>query len=151
VGFGGTGFYLVVPMYVAEIASNSVRGRLGSLMIFSKNLGLVIGYVINSYLDYYTVPFIVFTLLMVFFVGFQFVADSPKHLMVQQRTEGAMAALKFFRGYSKSDRHFSKEFHEEVAALRSANQTDGVEVSQKLTVADFCKLIFKLLDISQDF
>jgi MFS family permease len=90
VGFGGTSFYLLVPMYVTEIASVQMRNRLGSIMVFSTTFRLVVGFAINSYLDFRTVPCIVISILVIFILGFLFVAE-------------ALAALKFFRGYSKSD------------------------------------------------
>jgi MFS family permease len=139
VGFGGTGFYLVVPMYVVEIASNRIRGALGSLMVFSKTFGLVVGFTINSYMDFRTVPFIVITLLTLFFVGFLFAGDSPKHLMTQQRDEEAVAALKYFRGYSRTNDDFAKnkEFMEELAALKATSTSKTAEEGQKYSLKDF--------------
>jgi hypothetical protein len=41
-------------------------------------------------------------------------ADSPKYLMTQSRETEAVAVLKFFRGYAKSDENFSREFLDDM-------------------------------------
>jgi hypothetical protein len=107
-------------------------------MIVSINLGVVVGYTINSYLDYYTVPFIVLSIFIVFLIGFPFAADSPKHLMTQNRNEDAIAALKYFRGYTKADQHFSKEFLDEIEVFERHGQESSKNY-EKLSLKDFSK------------
>jgi uncharacterized membrane protein len=115
-------------------------------MMVATNLGIVVGYTINSYLDYYTVPFIVLSILAIFLIGFPFAADSPKHLMTQNRSEDAIAALKYFRGYTKSDQHFSKEFEDEIKMLKNHGQLDSKGKVDKLTIKDFCKNLNGLIE-----
>jgi hypothetical protein len=107
------------------------------MMMLAKNLGIVVGYIINSYLDFYTVPFIVLSILAIFLVGFSFAADSPKHLMTQNRFDEAIKALKYFRGYSKSDQHFLKEFSDEVQELKNCGKPADTQDSEKLNLKDF--------------
>jgi hypothetical protein len=109
------------------------------MLIVAKNLGLVVGYAINSYIDYYTVPFLVLGIFVAFFLGFPLVADSPKHLMTKRRDQDALDALKYYRGFDGSDQQFLKEYAVEIEELKSfaRPQTSGGE---KLTHKDFCKL-----------
>jgi hypothetical protein len=108
-------------------------------MTVIKNLGIVVGYTINSYLNYYTAPLIVNAILVIFVIGFVFVADSPKHLMTQNRPDDAVAALKYFRGYKKSDQIFSKEFEDEMEVLKNCGHSSEKIKEEKLTAKDFCK------------
>jgi MFS family permease len=140
VGLGGSGFFLALPMYVAEISLDEVRGALGSIMMVSTNLGIVIGYTVNSYLDYRTVPLIVIGILLAFIVGFPFAADSPKHLMVQNKSEQAIAALKYFRGHTMSTEQFAKEHGLEIEALKAYGSSNQTTDGQKVTLQDFSEL-----------
>jgi Sugar (and other) transporter len=112
-------------------------------MMVTTNLGIVIGYTINSYLDYYTVPFIVSSILLVFLVGFYFAADSPKHLMAQNKEEQAVMALKFYRANSEAYEVFSKKHQDEIAALKlhsPANQKkEESGKGGRLALSDFSK------------
>jgi facilitated trehalose transporter len=94
---------------------------------------------VNSYLDYYTVPFIVLSIFVVFFVGFPFACESPKHLVMKRNLADAEKALKYFRGYgAKSTHQFSKDFQEELEGLKSISaQHSSESVEHKLTWADF--------------
>jgi Sugar (and other) transporter len=106
------------------------------------NLGIVVGYTINSYLDYYTVPFVVIAILVTFFVGFPFAADSPKHLMAQNKTVQALGALKYFRGQDQQD------FEAELKVLESQATVDTKAERSKLTLKDFsCKSARKAIFI----
>jgi Sugar (and other) transporter len=110
------------------------------MLVVAKNLGLVVGYAINSYIDYYTVPFFILGIFVVFCLGFPMVADSPRHLMTQGRDQDALDALKYYRGFDGDDSQFLKEYAVEIAELKSFAQstTNG---GDKLTYKDFCKLL----------
>jgi Sugar (and other) transporter len=117
----------------------SIRGALGAMIVVTCNLGILVGYIINSYLNYYTVPYIVVSIFIVFFIGFPFASESPKHLVMQNHIEAAVASLKYFRGYEKKMGQYSKEFQEELQTLTSYRQPGDISEKSKLTMKDFCE------------
>jgi Sugar (and other) transporter len=120
-------------------------------MIFTLNLGILIGFIINSYLDYYTVPFVVSSILVIFLFGFCFAADSPKHLMVQDKDEKAIMALKYYRANSESLEVFCERYAAEIVALKHhspTNQKKEESGDGGLSLSDFSRglnsLVFDL-------
>lgn len=96
-GFASGGGMLVIPLTVSEVADVEIRGRLGSLMMFFHNAGIVFGYAFCGYLDYYMVPYIPITLCFVFLVGYSFVPDTPKYLVLNGKYEAAKKSIRFFK------------------------------------------------------
>jgi hypothetical protein len=89
-----------------------------------------------------TVPFIVVAILGCFLLGFLVVADSPKNLMTQSRETEAVAALKFFRGYAKSDENFSRQFLDEMETLKATSSSSNDRETEKLSLKDFSESTF---------
>jgi Sugar (and other) transporter len=125
-----------------------IRGALGAIVIVACNLGLVVGYAVNSYLDYYTVPYIAVAILAVFFVGFPSVgAESPKYLIMKQNLDAAERSLKYFRGLSKTEQKLPKPLQEELQTLK--NMVSASSDKPKLTLDDFsCKSAKKAIFIA---
>ncbi|XP_063701181.1 facilitated trehalose transporter Tret1-like [Culicoides brevitarsis] len=91
-GFGGGGSFIIVPVYVTEIANNDIRGILGSLTVLLHNIGLVISYAVCSYAHYFTVPYIGIGASVIFFVWSLMIPESPTYLMERGRTAEAEKA-----------------------------------------------------------
>jgi hypothetical protein len=118
-----------------------IRGALGALIIVMVNLGLVVGYAINSYLDYYTVPYILIAIFVVFYAGFSFAAESPKYHAMKADFSSAKRSLQYFRGYDNSAGAFSSDFEAEMDILKGLNARRGV--AARLKWQDFCKFYGK--------
>lgn len=84
-GFGGGGSFILVPVYVTEIADDKIRGILGSLTVLSHNFGIVISYIACSYADYFTVPYIGICASVVFFFWCMMIPESPTYLLERGR------------------------------------------------------------------
>lgn len=80
-GFVGGATMLVIPVYVSEIADDSVRGTLGSLLILIYNSGVLFGFVIAEFLDYYGQIKINIILPIVFLAGFNYFPETPEYLL----------------------------------------------------------------------
>lgn len=80
-GFGGAGAFIFIPLFVSEIAEDNVRGSLGSLLVLSCNIGILIAFIIGNYLTYTIQLFIHASLPILFFVSFAFFPESPQYLM----------------------------------------------------------------------
>lgn len=80
-GFSAGGIFIFIPLFVAEIAEDSVRGSLGSLLVVSCNIGILMGFILGNYLTYTTQPIVHVLLPIIFFVAFAFFPESPQYLM----------------------------------------------------------------------
>lgn len=74
----------------------SVRGTLGSVLAIAVNLGIVIGYILASWMSYDYVPYVPIALTCVFLAIFVWVPESPDYLADKQRFEEAKKAYEFY-------------------------------------------------------
>lgn len=119
-GLAAGGVFVLVPLYVSEIAEDKVRGILGSFFIFSINFGTLIMFVAGNYLSYSLVPRIMISFPIIFALTFVFMPESPQHLLKCGKAEHAEKSLKFLRGCRDS-----KELPEKV-------KSDLLEMSNKI-------------------
>ncbi|XP_054272960.1 facilitated trehalose transporter Tret1-like [Macrosteles quadrilineatus] len=97
-GVGGGIIYTAVPMYVAEIAEDEVRGALGSMLAFFLCSGFLLPYTIGPYVSYNLlilaslvspiVCLVVFTALM---------PETPYFLLQEGRDAEALKSLSWLR------------------------------------------------------
>ncbi|GAB0091274.1 hypothetical protein DMENIID0001_060930 [Sergentomyia squamirostris] len=97
-GIAGGGLFVVVPIYINEISEDRIRGRLGAGLIVSDNGGILIGYVLGSYMTLTTFPYVVLALTAIFAGTFLFFPETPYYLLLKNRPAEAEKSLKFFRG-----------------------------------------------------
>ncbi|GAB0091268.1 hypothetical protein DMENIID0001_060870 [Sergentomyia squamirostris] len=128
-GVAGGAMSVLLPIYVSEISENSIRGTLGSMYGIFYNLGIAIAYIICSYMSFYTVPFVVLVMLVLFSVFILF-PESPQYLLLKRRDAEAEKSLKFFRGFSHNE-EVKIEFEALKSSVNSSNTND------KLCVQDF--------------
>lgn len=63
----------------------SIRGMLGSLLTLTANAGMVFGFVIGTYLEYYMQMKILILLPIAFLVAFNYFPETPDFLLQQQK------------------------------------------------------------------
>lgn len=61
----------------------SVRGFLGSSVLFSYNLGMLLEFVLGAYFDYYTAPKIVIGITIVCVISLCYFPETPSFLLKQ--------------------------------------------------------------------
>ena len=84
-GIAGTMAIFIVSTYVGEIASESVRGFLGSFLIFSINVGILMAFVAGTYLSFSLFHTLCLVFPVIFGISFFFLPESPVYLMRQNR------------------------------------------------------------------
>lgn len=84
-GFSGALVVLILPIYVSEIAGDSVRGQLGSILVFAVNIGIVLGYVLGAALSYKLFGLCALLVPVAFLAGFIFMPETPIYLMRKGR------------------------------------------------------------------
>ena len=79
----------LVPMYVSEIASDGIRGMLGSLLVFILNGGILLGYIIGAILSYRWFAIVMLILPLFYIASFVFVPETPVYLIRRNRIDEA--------------------------------------------------------------
>ncbi|XP_068625054.1 facilitated trehalose transporter Tret1-like [Battus philenor] len=97
-GVGAGGSFSVVPMYVKEISQDDIRGLLGSLLIMTQNIGVLIMYLMGTYLDFYTILWIMCPLPIVTALLMIKASESPPFLVKKGNIEEAEKTVAFLRG-----------------------------------------------------
>ncbi|XP_015111776.1 facilitated trehalose transporter Tret1 [Diachasma alloeum] len=102
IGFSAAMFGSLVPIYVSEISATSIRGQLGSLLIFTLNIGIVSGYVLGTVFSYVVFASIVLTLPVIFFGLFIFMPETPIYLVRKNRIGEATRSLMWLKSNNES-------------------------------------------------
>lgn len=133
---------MVIPLTVSEVADVEIRGRLGSFLILLHNAGVVLGYILCSYMDYYMVPWIPVTLSVVFLIGYSVVHETPKYCLLKGQPERAKKAIRYFKGL--------KDDHSVELILKTLDVGGG---KTAFSWSDFCKFYEKqkILQTKQAF
>ncbi|XP_064541797.1 facilitated trehalose transporter Tret1 [Drosophila montana] len=140
-GMAGGGCFGVIPVYTAELAEDSVRGILGTLLVLSCNVGVVTAFVLGYYFNYATVAWIVSVLSIVFLVCFWFMPETPQHLAQQHKLQEAEHALRYYRNIrARPSKELSDQLQLELHKLRAPEKADeaGDDIDDSaVTWADF--------------
>lgn len=84
--FSGGGGYMIVPLYLSEIANDRVRGALISTLVLFETIGMLLAFTIGHFCDFYAIPLFSIVLLAVFGVSLCFLPESPLFLMKINKT-----------------------------------------------------------------
>jgi len=164
-GFAVGGVSLLSPMYVAEVAPASIRGRLGTLYQMSITVGVMVSYGINFLLRntgpnnwrwmFFTgvLPSVVFLLLVMI------APESPRFLAITGRKDAAFAVLARISGEEAAQMQISEILsttHKGIQAWRgllrpgvrralvvSAGLAILVQISGVNTIVDYAPTIFQ--------
>ncbi|KAL7302250.1 hypothetical protein TKK_0004921 [Trichogramma kaykai] len=89
---------VLVPTYLSEIAEDEVRGTLGALFQFFLTVGIVYGFCLGAYLDYYGLAVGCAVVEILFVATFVAMPESPAWLVSRGQKSEAMKALQRLRG-----------------------------------------------------
>ncbi|XP_037943861.1 facilitated trehalose transporter Tret1-like [Teleopsis dalmanni] len=99
-GFGVGYVMTALPIYVAEISTDNVRGVTGSLMQLFINMGILFVYAIGPYVSYEILQWCCLVVPLFFNVIFYFMPESPHYYVGKARKTQAIKSLKYLRGQS---------------------------------------------------
>ncbi|XP_014251294.1 facilitated trehalose transporter Tret1-2 homolog [Cimex lectularius] len=97
-GLSGSGALILCPLYVSEIAQDSIRGALGSCTILFMNGGIVTAYVVGAATDFTVFTAVCLAVPILFAVLFFFLPETPSYLFGKGWADEAEASLLWFRG-----------------------------------------------------
>ncbi|XP_043269227.1 facilitated trehalose transporter Tret1-like [Venturia canescens] len=101
-GVGGAICFFLVPLYVSEISADSIRGQLGSFLVFGINIGIVTGYVTGAAMSYHMSAVFGLVMPLLFLVGFVFVPETPVYLIRHDRPDDAARSLLWLKNGDKA-------------------------------------------------
>nr|XP_029716911.1 facilitated trehalose transporter Tret1-like isoform X1 [Aedes albopictus] len=119
-GFSGGVCFMIIPMFIAEIAEDRIRGMLGSTLVFSCNLGILLMYILGDCLPYAMIPWILLVFPLLFLAGFILIPDTPYYLMRRNDFVKSENSLRFYRGYHARAENVSNEFKIELVKLKDS-------------------------------
>ncbi|XP_063975837.1 facilitated trehalose transporter Tret1-like [Diachasmimorpha longicaudata] len=130
-GVGGGMTIFLVPIYVAEIASDDVRGRLGSFLLFALSIGILLSFILGVVMTYQMFAICGIILPIVFISAFVFMPETPVWLLRKCRYEEATRSLMWLRNNDKGtvDRELDrlkKIIEEDSKSARSVGFRDLV-------------------------
>ncbi|XP_063975839.1 facilitated trehalose transporter Tret1-like isoform X2 [Diachasmimorpha longicaudata] len=100
-GMGNGMIIFLVPIYIAEIASDDVRGKLGSFLGVAANFGLLLGFILGAIMSYQMFAISGMIVPIVFLAGFIFMPETPIYLLRKGRKEAATRSLMWLRNDDK--------------------------------------------------
>lgn len=105
VGFAGGAFFVVAPAYIGEIATQDIRGTLGSYLQLMVTAGILFVYVTGHFFELHTYNVICAILPLLFGAIFVWMPETPYFYVMKNRVESAEISLKWLRGeeYNYSD------------------------------------------------
>ncbi|XP_032569884.1 facilitated trehalose transporter Tret1 [Drosophila sechellia] len=141
-GLTGGGMFVVLPIFIGEIADNSIRGRLCSFFTLTMNTGIMVGFVVSSHIAYHVIPCAVVGLPVLYVFLATRYPEPPQQLIRWKREEEAEKSLRYYRrcdgpNVSKEEeRAFQKQLDEMRLAIKQQNKDsddNGLSISDLLT------------------
>ncbi|XP_055545038.1 facilitated trehalose transporter Tret1-like [Wyeomyia smithii] len=111
--------YAVAPIYIGEIASDSIRGSAATLITVLAKLGYLVVYSVGPYVKYRTLAWLGLFGPGLFVLCFMWMPDSPIHQLAKNNDQAAEKSLSWFRR--------SSTVKKELAAMKVSVQLSQQE------------------------
>lgn len=98
-GFGVGIISYVVPVYIAEIAPQNLRGGLGSVNQLSVTIGIMLAYLLGLFVNWRVLAVLGALPCLVLIPGLFFIPESPRWLAKMGLTEDFETSLQVLRGF----------------------------------------------------
>ncbi|KAH8340749.1 hypothetical protein KR059_005904 [Drosophila kikkawai] len=139
-GMSGGGCYVVLPIFIAEIADNSVRGALSSMAMMYVSMGMMVGFALASYLSYYLMPCIIIALPVVFMLAIFGLAETPQFLLRRGQDAKAEKSFYFYKNLRPPPAGDKESSHHDAAKIEFDTfrlQVLSGGVTESITWRDF--------------
>ncbi|XP_034952225.1 uncharacterized protein [Chelonus insularis] len=140
---------VLVPAYIAEIASPSARGTLGAMFQLFLASGIVATFIFGSYTSYTVLAILCAIVEILFIATFVWMHESPMWLVGQGRKTEASKALQIFRGsdYDLSEELSVMQREVEENASKKSSIFDLIKTpgSRKAVLGSFGMMAFQQL------
>lgn len=114
-----------------------VRGSLGSLLVFTCNIGILISFVVGYLVSYAWRPILLLVFPIGFLLSFVNFPETPAFLLRQGREEEAQKSLRYYRNLPDDDESTGTMLKVAIEELRQMHQpSSDIETSADIGVAD---------------
>ncbi|GKU99173.1 hypothetical protein SLEP1_g12054 [Rubroshorea leprosula] len=125
-GFGVGIISYTVPVYIAEIAPQNMRGSLGSVNQLSVTTGIMLAYLLGLFMSWRVLAVIGALPCTILIPGLFFIPESPRWLAKMGMMEEFEASLQVLRGF---DTDISVEVNEIKRAVASSSKRTAIRFS----------------------
>ncbi|XP_050356142.1 facilitated trehalose transporter Tret1-like isoform X1 [Nymphalis io] len=139
-GTSGGAFMVHSPIYVSEVAEESIRGTLASAPITCYCLGVLLSYILGWFFTYRYIIWANIICCLIYVGLMMTVTESPVFLMRQKREEDARMAIAHYRGASLSSKIVMEEFSRLKQQITPAVELIAVDSDSKADEAEKEKL-----------
>ncbi|XAR64126.1 hypothetical protein NMG60_11024353 [Bertholletia excelsa] len=122
-GFGVGIISYTVPVYIAEIAPQNLRGGLGSVNQLSVTIGLMLAYLLGLFVGWRVLAVLGILPCLILIPGLFFIPESPRWLAKMGMTEDFEVSLQVLRGF---DTDISLEVNEIKRSVASTSRRTAI-------------------------
>ncbi|KAK4374324.1 hypothetical protein RND71_005001 [Anisodus tanguticus] len=122
-GFGVGIISYTVPVYIAEIAPQNLRGSLGSVNQLSVTIGIMLAYLLGLFVNWRVLAVLGTLPCLALIPGLFFIPESPRWLAKMGLTEDFETSLQVLRGF---DTDISVEVNEIKRAVASTSRKSAI-------------------------
>lgn len=126
-GFGVGIISYTVPVYIAEISPQNMRGSLGSVNQLSVTIGILLAYLLGLFVEWRILAVLGILPCTILIPGLFFIPESPRWLAKMGMTEEFEASLQVLRGF---DTDISFEVNEIKRAVASSSRRTTIRFSE---------------------
>lgn len=126
-GFGVGIISYTVPVYIAEIAPQNLRGSLGSVNQLSVTIGIMLAYLLGIFVEWRILAVLGILPCTILIPGLFFIPESPRWLAKMGMTEDFEASLQVLRGF---DTDISVEVNEIKRAVASTSKRTTIRLAE---------------------
>lgn len=138
-GLTGGGLFVVLPIYVADIADPEVRGKLNGVMSLLVSVGVLCGYILVEVLPVNCIAYVMTGVPIVYLICLTGLPETPAYLMKLGRIEEAKRAVWFYKSYDYlgHQQNTQQMFDRDVKDMElvMSNRAEGF-TSSKITRSD---------------
>lgn len=138
-GITGGGLFVVLPVFVAEIADPAVRGKLNGLMSLIVSVGVLCGYVLVEVLPVNYIAYVMSGVPIIYLVCLSVLPETPEFLLTCGKFEEAKEAVWFYKSYKyQNQQNTTQLFEKDISEMQQVilNRQKGV-TTRKISREDF--------------
>ncbi|KAL4566363.1 hypothetical protein LXL04_030477 [Taraxacum kok-saghyz] len=125
-GFGVGIISYTVPVYIAEIAPQNMRGGLGSVNQLSVTIGIMLSYLLGLFVNWRVLAVLGTLPCLILIPGLFFIPESPRWLAKMGMTDDFESSLQVLRGF---DTDITQEVNEIKRSVASSNRRATIRFS----------------------
>ncbi|XP_055302943.1 facilitated trehalose transporter Tret1-like, partial [Sitodiplosis mosellana] len=88
-GLSGGGIQAVSILFISEISNDDIRGRLGSVTLVMRNIGILIAYILGATINYFQMPIVCVSVPIIFMILFLMLPNTPQYFLQRGQTKAS--------------------------------------------------------------